>query len=445
MKNALILGLGKSGIAAAELLLSQGVEVFGFDDNLSKVQESSLQRVVHSGLQIVSDITDIDWNAISCVVVSPGVSPQHPIYHNALLKNIEVLGEIELALRFLNQKAVAITGTNGKTTVTLLTVHILNEAGIKARALGNVGEPLSTYVLNKDPQEVLVIELSSFQIETLHACFFDAAVILNITPDHLDRYPDMQGYADAKCKIQRCLKENGALYVHYTIPREFKDLLRSPYITFGASQKADLLLDGDAAMWSENVEFIFPKQYRKWGKHDKENALVAWALCRLFNVNAEQFCQGLQTFQKPPHRLEFVGEIDGICYYDDSKGTNIDAVVRAVDALSDANGSASVILIAGGVDKGASYLPWTAFRAQVKCILVLGQAAQKINEELSAFFDIECVGSLSDAVKRASERAVKEDIVLLSPGCSSYDMFLSYAHRGQEFQRCVRELKMEHS
>jgi UDP-N-acetylmuramoylalanine--D-glutamate ligase len=488
MKKIGILGLGKSGLAAAEWLLSQRHAVIGFDDN--KKQTQDIDRLVALGLKICNASEEIDWDSLDLMVVSPGVPSDHPLYKRALERKIEVIGEAELALRSLPQRAVAITGTNGKTTVTLLVEHILKAAGIKARALGNIGEPLSLYALQSDPEEVLVIELSSFQIETLSSPLFDAAVILNITPDHLDRYASMEDYARAKCALQKCLylnnpkhrefdkeaahnsclegativraeganedknceekltesktdsssclgiREKSHFFIQNQAAQTYGHLLFEPYMTFGVQEGSCWHIDGNRITCNQNLEWEFPKLFEKLGLHDKENALAAWLLCRIYGVSREQFINALETFQKPPHRIEFVCEIDGICYYDDSKGTNIDAVVHAVSAMK-----GDVVLIAGGVDKGASYLPWAHFlKGKVKSIITLGQAASKMQEELGRFFEIVHVGSIAEAVVAAADKAVKGDVVLLSPGCSSYDMFENYAHRGQEFKRCVYNL-----
>ncbi len=395
-----ILGLKKSGLAASKLLLSRGENVIGFDD---LVKESEVE-----GLHVLNDFSQIQWDNLSSLIVSPGISPEHLVYKKAIEKGIEVIGEAELALRNITQPVIAITGTNGKTSVTQLITHILKCSGRKARALGNIGEPLSQYVLQLDPQEILVVELSSFQIETLYAPVFDAAVILNITPDHLDRYSDIQAYAQAKCNLQRCLKKNAPFFASQKVIQEFAHLLKGACIPFDLSLK------------EKNM--------------DRANALAAWEMVRLFAVSEQEFDEALKTFEKPPHRVQFLCEINGVYYYDDSKGTNVDAVVHAVHAMQ-----GPVILIAGGVDKGASYLPWAhSFKEKVKSILVLGQAAQKIEKELRPFFTIECVNSLKSAVKRAKEKAVRGDCVLLSPGCSSYDMFRDYVQRGEEFEYYVK-------
>lgn len=388
MKKVLVIGLGKSGLSALQLLTEQGKEAIGYDD-------------AHA------QNPDIEWTQIAQVVVSPGVPPDHFLYEKAVSLQIEVIGEAELALRSIKQRAVAITGTNGKTTVTLLTEHILKTAGIPARAVGNVGEPLSA--LRGSPEEVLVVELSSFQIETLRTRAFDAAVLLNITPDHLDRYTDMRAYAHAKCALEQCLKEGAPFFVQDAVLQTYGDLFTQPV------QQMPVLILPDMA------------------RHDRENALAAYALCRCFGVSEASFLRALWTFEKPAHRIEFVSEIDGICYYDDSKGTNVDAVIQAVYAMR-----GPVILIVGGVDKGASYLPWAIFKEKVKQILALGQAAKKIAEELEPFFALQVVSSLREAVERARHIAVSGDTVLLSPGCSSYDMFRDYVQRGEEFKRYVK-------
>ena len=406
MKQILIIGLGKSGKAALQLLKAQGKQVLGFDDALKEDSE----------IQLVKESREINWGEIEQVVVSPGVSPEHPVYAQASREKIEVIGEAELALRHLKARAVAVTGTNGKTTVTLLTEHILKTAGFCARAVGNVGEPLSTHVLDAAPEEIFVVELSSFQIETLKVRAFDAAVLLNITPDHLDRYADMRAYAQAKCSLEHCLKKDAPFFVQDEVASTYADLFTKPFASFS---KLPLLTS-----------------FENLARHDLENMRAACALTRCFDICEKSLAKALSTFQKPAHRIEFVSEIDGVCYYDDSKGTNIDAVIQAVAAMR-----GPVILIVGGVDKGASYMPWVhSFKNRVKRIIALGQAAKKICLELEEFFEMEQVDSLSTAVTRAKNLSVAGDNVLLSPGCSSYDMFESYVKRGEEFQRCVRRI-----
>ena len=437
MKKALVLGLGISGSAAAEFLALKGYLVIGVDRNSQVVAVSRLRE---KGIIVQVDTEDLDWVGIELLILSPGVSQSHPLCQRALKARIEIIGEAELAFRYLNQKCVGITGTNGKTTVTLLAEHVLNASGIKAKALGNVGEPLTNYVLQKDPQEVIVAELSSYQLETMKRKSFDAAVIMNITPDHLDRYSSMEEYARAKCQILPCLKDQGVLYVHENIMCDYPGLLNGNRVkTFGSNNTADLWTDKRAIWHREKVETLLPVRYRELGIHESENALAVWSLSRAFGVTAEQFCRAVETFKKPPHRIEFVASFEGVSFYDDSKGTNIDAVIQAVGAMR-----GPVILIAGGVDKGASYLPWQKqLQGKIKKIIAIGQASSKIERELCPYFEIEMADSLAKAVAEAAACAVNGDHVLLSPGCSSYDMFRDYTHRGREFQRYVQDLVEE--
>lgn len=440
MKNkTLVLGLGVSGRAAAEFLLEQNNSVLGVDSDRELLNTNEeLGDLETKGLHYQYDSDFLNWDEIAQLVVSPGISPKHPIYQGALERDVPITGEAELALPHFDKPLVAVTGTNGKTTVTLLVEHILNTAGIKAKALGNVGTPLCSYLLNPSLDEVFVVELSSYQLETMRSPVFDAAVLLNITPDHLDRYANMQEYAKAKLRLQFLLKASAAFFVQADAYHEFHDLLvQKNTQTFAFGKPADLYTDGSRVIYREKIEYLMPFDYREMGKHDYENALAAWVLCQPFSISSEQFCSALMTFRKPPHRIEFIREADGIFYYDDSKGTNIDAVIQAVKVMK-----GPVILIAGGVDKGASYLPWKDhFLGKVKQIVAIGQAAPKIYRELHPYFNIKLADSLASAVKTATNDAARGDFVLLSPGCSSFDMFRDYAHRGKEFQHYVQSIE----
>lgn len=438
-KKILIIGMGVSGRASAKLLLSRGVEVIGVDANAEVLASLEEIRLLESkGVFVFSDKEPIDISSFDEVIISPGIPSNHPMVEQAKRCNVPVLGEAELAFRQLrDHRAVAITGTNGKTTVTLLVEHILKSSGYKARALGNIGSALSEFLQQLEPGEIIVAELSSYQLETMTARVFDAAVLLNITPDHLDRYESMDHYAAAKCKLQSCLKPSAPFYVFSEAAKEFGHLLTDHFNTFGEDLSSYFWTDGHVVKEAESVEFFFPEGYRPVGKHDNMNALAAWTLCKALGVTKEQFCLGLATFKKPSHRIEFVKCIEGVVYYDDSKGTNIDAVVQAVGSMK-----GPVLLIAGGVDKGSSYLAWKEpFQNKVKELFVLGQAAEKIRQELGPFFKVTNVSSLSQAVDMAAKCATSGDTVLLSPGCSSFDMFRDYAHRGEEFQKCVNKLE----
>lgn len=421
MKSTLILGLGKSGRAAAELLLSHKKNVCAFDDYLDFKEVTYLEKL---GLKRIFDLRAICWKEIDQCVISPGVDPKHIIYTTAKDKGISVVTEMRLALPFLSEPLVAVTGTNGKTTVTLLIEHVFNTSGICAKAVGNVGMPLCSYVLTSKKAEVLVVELSSFQLETLSSSVFDHGVILNITPDHLDRYPDIETYARVKLHLQNCIKERGFLFVQEKVIERFGFLLgKKEYQTLGFYQK--------------DLEYFSSILYRECPEHERENALAAWALCKHFGISHTQFTKALTTFCRPPHRLEYIASIAGVDYYDDSKGTNIDAVICAVRAMK-----GEVILIAGGVDKKSSYVAWKKpFSEKVRQIIAIGLAAKKIQQELHPFIPVICVDSMQSAVIMAKKLAKEKESVLLSPGCASFDMFCDYAHRGREFQYQVRLLR----
>ena len=438
--KTLVFGLGVSGIAAAKFLLKQGETVLGIDSHHSHLETSQeIDALKAQGMNVQHDSDPIHWESIRQVVVSPGIHPNHPIYQSAKQKNIAIICEAELALPHLKKRLISVTGTNGKTTVTLIVEHVLNSIGIKTKAIGNIGIALCDYLMNPGNEEVCVVELSSFQLETMRTPVFDSAVLLNITPDHLDRYESMQEYAEAKCQLQSLIKKGADFFVQSQTVKEFGHLLKiKNYQTFGLEKECDLWADLVTIVYRKRTECMLPAKYREVGKHDIENLLAAWALCRPFSISNEQFFRALETFQKPSHRIEFICEIDGVSYFDDSKGTNIDAVIKAVEGMK-----GSVILIAGGVDKGASYLPWKEpFFDKVKQIIAIGAAAQKIYRELHPHFNIKIVDSLNVAVEMAASNAGKGDCVLLSPGCSSYDMFRNYVHRGEEFQRYVHSIAL---
>lgn len=416
MTKTVVIGLGKSGIAAYDLLVKEGDEVVGVDDN-----PKTIQKLVEAGKKAA---LTVDVREFDRLILSPGVPPSHPLIVEAMKYGIPITGEAQLALERLHQPAIAITGTNGKTTVTLLIAHVLKSAGLAAVAVGNVGEPLTAYVRRAKPGEIAVVELSSFQLDTLMAAFFDLGFILNITPDHLDRYGTMESYAKSKCHLQECLKPSGELWVHEQIVKEFKELLKVGYQTYGQNPDCSLSIN--------QVAFLRKNEAHS-GLHNLENNLAAWIACKKFGVTETQFLSALQSFKKPAHRIEWVTSAGGIDYINDSKGTNIDATIKAVETMQK-----PVVLITGGVDKGASYEVWKKpFAKKVKHVVAMGEAAEKIAKDLAPDYQVPIVSSLEDAVMHSKSLAQEGEVVLLSPGCSSYDMFRDYAHRGDEFKRIV--------
>jgi UDP-N-acetylmuramoylalanine--D-glutamate ligase len=391
--SVLIVGFGISGKASAALLEKRGIPWVAVDKKGP-----------------IFDSADYPLDSISQVILSPGIPRSHPIVYRAIKKGIEVIGEVELALRLVENRCVGVTGSNGKTTTCSLITHALNTWGVKAKAVGNIGSALSSYLLEADREEILVIELSSFQLETLQTRNLEVGVILNITPNHLDRHASMDEYAKAKLDLQNCLQ--GPLFISSQVDRNWADLLGMRVV-----------FDEEGSGSTRYVEF------------GAQNVLAAEKVCAYFGVSKENFIKALPSFKKPPHRMEFLGEKNGLIYYNDSKATSVEAVMHGVSLL-EGHG----VLIAGGVHKGASYQPWIqSFAGKVKLIVAFGEAASKMEEELAADFSFKRVDGLSEAADFAASVAEKGEFILLSPGCSSYDQFKSYEHRGDAFRKWFKK------
>jgi UDP-N-acetylmuramoylalanine--D-glutamate ligase len=443
-KKVLVIGLGISGRAAVRFLLSRNAIVTAVDGNADVVKNNAeVAALRDSGALILLQDDLKSSETFDLVVVSPGVPPSHPLCVQANKKQITIIGEVELALREITIPCIGITGTNGKTTVTLLTTHILNSCGKKALALGNIGTPIADAVetLVQGKYDIAVVELSSFQLDTLHHRCLDVGVLLNITPDHLDRYETMEAYARSKANISSAIKSNGALIIDEECFKEHAKLFpQKNALLYGYSSDSFVHAKEKTVYVDSKAAFILPKTFHKERSHDIENIMAAFAICHRYGVTGEQFLRGLETFEKPHHRIEFIREFEGVRFYDDSKGTNIDAVVRAVESLQ-----GRIILIAGGVDKGAPYVPWIAvFEGKVKSICAIGQASEKIQADMGKHFPVTTHGTLDEAVGHAFTQAKEGDCILLSPGCSSYDMFKDYVHRGKEFQRIVNSFGKKH-
>lgn len=440
-KKALVIGLGISGRSAVSFLLRKKALVTGVDNNLDLLHKNpELQSLSKKGLKTYHESENINVENFDLIVVSPGVPESHPLYKKAREKNLEIVGEVELACRYIKGTFLGITGTNGKTTVTLLVTHVLNQNGKPAYALGNSGVALTSEDAEKAMSEnaIIVAELSSYQLDTMHTQVIDAAVLLNITPDHLDRYHTMENYAKSKWHIQDCVKAKGVFYAEESSWKEFGHLLKGakPKL-YGYSADCQVTSDLTSLIIDNKKMSPLPDSCKGKQNHDLENLMAAYALCSYVGITPEQFMSAFATFKKPSHRIEYITTLDGVLYYDDSKGTNLDAVIRAVNSLP-----GHMVLIAGGVDKGAAYTPWiAAFENKVKCVCAIGQAAPKIEKDIGHAIPVKLFHSLEEAVRHAANLAKSGEIVLLSPGCSSFDMFKDYAHRGEEFQRIVKQLQ----
>lgn len=427
MKNILIVGFGLSGRSAAQFLISRGMNVIAVDDKRDEI--ASL-----SSIEIFKDLPE--GIIFDYAVCSPGVPPTHSIIRQLNSKHIKIMSEVELAFDHIKNPIIGVSGTNGKTTVTLLTSHILNACGIKACALGNVGIPLTSAIDTLSSNEIVVAELSSYQLEDLKTPLLDASVLLNITPDHLDRYHTMENYAKAKMQLQKITKNPLRFFIDHKSYSEYGTFLKnSPVSTYGYEDQT-LSTDLKSIFFDGNHLVDLPGILQNKKNHDLENFLAAFALCWSMGAAPHAIQAAYETFIKPHHRIEFVKEHQGIKFYDDSKGTNIDAVIRAVESIE-----GSIHLIAGGVDKGSSYSPWIPiFHNKVKKVYAIGQAAQKIHQELENSIEVELYLTLQSAVSAAYQNAKAGENVLLSPGCASFDMFKDYVDRGLSFQKIISSL-----
>ncbi|WP_420422302.1 UDP-N-acetylmuramoyl-L-alanine--D-glutamate ligase [Simkania sp.] len=388
MKTVLIVGYGISGRGAEKLLLKLGYEV------------------------VIADQTvEVPAGDFEFAVLSPGIPQGHPLPSALKTRNVPVIGEAELAFRHLKGAAIGVTGTNGKTTLTNFLAHALG-----GKALGNVGESLAAYAASDQDDDLLVIELSSYQLETLQTKLLDAAILTNITPDHMDRYPSFEAYANTKWHIADCLKEKGVCFV----PKKLDD---------GRFSKVQSI-DADSYLQ------LSPKQ-GYWAKLDQETLALAFAVCQKFNLSEEAFFQALETFEKPPHRLEYVCEWNGVTFINDSKGTNPAATLYAVSRIP-----GSILLIVGGDSKGLSFESWKeGLGKKVKAVLTIGEAGLKLQEMLAPFYEVHQMGTLDEATHHASQIAEDGDTVLLSPGCASFDQFENYAQRGDVFKNSIQQLR----
>lgn len=434
-QHTLVLGLARSGLAAAQLLRQKGAAVRAVDSRAAGDISALAGLLAGGGIEYVPQ-GEANLDGIDCLVTSPGVPQSNELIQAAYAKGIPVLGELELAYRFLSGPVMGITGSNGKTTTTALTGHILEVAGIAAQVGGNIGLPVTEMVARSDAQQWNVLEISSFQLETVSEFHAQIATVLNVTPNHLDRHGDFATYAAVKGRIfnQQTSSDNAVLNAANPVSAAYANQTAARkqfFAAAGAEARVEgpvIVLGGEHLM--DVAECPLP------GKHNLENVMAAALLSTLAGAGRAAIAEGVRSFSGVPHRLEFVSQVRGVSYYNDSKATSVDASLKALEAL---DGPLWVIL--GGVDKGGSYLPLeTELRAKAKAVLLIGRAAPIIASELGGRVKmIEC-GDLAGAVAYASREAVGGDTVLLAPACASYDQFTSFEQRGDRFKFLVKEL-----
>jgi UDP-N-acetylmuramoylalanine--D-glutamate ligase len=440
-ERVMVVGLGVTGLAAARFLASRGAHLVMTDRRVDIERSKLPAGAVKLGAEDASWIDDIDL-----VVTSPGVPRDSVLLRAATSRHIPVIGEIELASRFLEVPIAAVTGTNGKSTVVVMLGEILKASGRRTFVGGNLGTPLIDAVGEK--WDAAVVEVSSFQLEWIDKFRPRVGVHLNLTDDHFDRYKDLEDYGRAKARLFENQQASDYAILNRDDPNVWKlaKTMRSYVIGFGLTRGesgASIWFDEPANALIYDFDFedaprgrISLKNFRLRGRHNVSNAMAAAGAALALGVKSEVIGRAFAEFKGLPHRIEVVHEHDGVTYIDDSKGTNVGAVVEAIDALS-----APIILIAGGLDKGGDYAPLRRpLEEKVKLAILNGAARDKMAAALAGATKIETVATLRDAVDRAARAARPGDTVLLSPACSSFDQFKDYAERGNVYKELVRAL-----
>lgn len=444
MKQLAILGAGESGLGAAMLAKQKGYAVFVSDaGQISPARKSELERLeipFEEGKHSEENILNADL-----IIKSPGISPKSELVAKAMLAGIPIIDELEFAFGYSNGKVIAITGTNGKTTTTLLTYHLMKEAGLDVGLAGNVGKSWAGQLLDGD-HEWWVIECSSFQIDGFESFKPHIAVLTNITPDHLDRYDyQIDKYIDSKAAVFKNMiaTDQAILYAEDVLTLEgLKNRTILPiqnWISLETAQTSGGHFHGaslriNIADKSANIPIaVLPIK----GKHNLLNALFAGSAALAAGVDEQAMIAGFQTFKNAPHRMEFIREVDGVRYVNDSKGTNVEATVYALGSYEN-----PLIWIAGGVDKGNDYsilLP--CVNEKVKSLICLGKDNEKLKTAfVSTVPNIRETQDMAQAVKWGQELGQSGDVVLLSPACASFDLFKNYEDRGEQFRQAVENL-----
>jgi UDP-N-acetylmuramoylalanine--D-glutamate ligase len=434
-QNVAVLGAGLSGVAAALLLRSAGANVTVLDSAEEKrLLRSTLDNLRTQGVRVICGI-DADKNSdkYDLIVASPGIDPASALGRNFRSRKIDIIGELELGWRSIEVPVIAVTGTNGKTTTTEMLAQMLNQCSQKTIACGNIGKPLSEVAREKIKYDVLTVEVSSFQLETIRTFHPSIALWLNFAPDHLDRYHSVAEYRAAKLRL---FENQTADDVAIVNGNESLPELRARKITFSAyTNRADFRLSEGAILF-QNEPVLRLNQTKLRGAHNVENLMATLAAGHARGLSFEKMVPALSAYEPQPHRCEFIRQIGGVDYINDSKATNLDAVEKALQAQTK-----PVILIAGGKDKGFTYDPLRPLvKEKVRSTILIGEMARQIAKDWEGAVKSEFATSLADAVERAHATAKSGEVVLFSPGTSSFDMFKSYADRGDQFRALVQAL-----
>jgi UDP-N-acetylmuramoylalanine--D-glutamate ligase len=443
-KKVLVVGLGKSGLAAALFLRRRGAQVTVSDLRSAQALGKEIPSLLEAGISVEAGGHGLlTFRRQDLIVVSPGVPLLTPELVQVRQLGLPIIGELELAARFLRGNVLAITGSNGKTTTTTLCGEIFSAAGLKTVVAGNIGVPVIETVEQNDAGAWSVLEVSSFQLETTESFHPRVAVILNITPDHLDRHGTFENYVKMKEKI--FANQTGEDYLILNgddpVTQQAASRARSQILWFSRSKivrRGTFLMNGMLMFRPSEQASPIPvvplAEISLKGEHNIENVLAAVCAACVANIPAQVIARAVASFHAVEHRLEFVAAIHGVDYYNDSKATNVDATAKAIASFP-----GSIHLILGGKDKNSDYTQLNALlRARVKAVYTIGSAAEKIEEQIAGVTRVVRAGTLEAAVDQAGSQAVAGDVVLLAPACSSFDQFENYEHRGRVFKQAVK-------
>lgn len=443
-KRVLVVGLARTGVVTALFSAGYGATVTATDEKPESDLSGEAARLRDAGvtLELGNHPQGIFLDK-DLIVLSPGVPAKLPQLEAARARGIPVWSEIELAWRFLRGKLVAITGSNGKTTTTSLVAHILQSAKIPTLVGGNIGVPLLALVESSMDTTVTVAEISSFQLETIEAFRPEIGVMLNLTPDHLDRHASFDEYARAKMRMYENVLDRDAVVLNADDPEVTRRMPARGHIFWFSRQKrvaeGAFLRDDQVFFRLEGTETPLARRadITLRGEHNLENVLAACSAAYLAGATPATISSGLKTFQGVEHRLEFVADVGGVSFYNDSKATNVDAARKALEAFP-----GPLVVILGGKDKGSPYTPLRdLLHERARLVLLIGAAAEKIAADLHGAVEIERAGTLERAVEIAARLSHPGDVVLLAPACSSFDQFQNYEHRGRIFKELVAKLE----
>lgn len=445
-KKVLVFGSGISGIGACRLLESMERDVILYDGNPSLNPEELKRQIGEdTSVQVIlGDLQEEILHTLDLVVMSPGVPTDLPIVNQMREAGIPIWGEVELAYTYGKGDVLAITGTNGKTTTTALLGEIMKNYRESVFVVGNIGNPYTTEVQNMEESSVVVAEISSFQLETIHAFRPRVSAILNITPDHLNRHHTMENYILAKEEIAKNQTEEDTCVLNYEdeVTREFGKNVRAKVLYFSSQRKLEkgiYLEDGNIIYKDgEPALLCHVNELKLLGTHNYENIMAATAMAAAYGVPMDIIRKTVKEFAGVAHRIEFVCEKQGVAYYNDSKGTNPDAAIKGIQAMN-----RPTLLIGGGYDKDSSYEEWIEnFDGKVKYFVLLGQTKEKIAQAARncGFENVILTETLEEAVTTCANLAQPGDAVLLSPACASWGMFKNYEERGDKFKEIVNAL-----